>query len=487
MQDARNVRLWMIAVLACVVALVYWPSTAFLYQQWMDTASKTYTHGWLILVVCIVLVFRSRRELAAAPARPSRAALLALACVSAVWLVFYRGSIEGLEVPLLPLIFWLAVTATFGWSVGRLLLFPVAYFYFAVPIWYGGPLQRLTVVAMHSVLALTGPQAIISGDLIHIPNGTFEIEAGCSGLHYMIVGLAVAALYGEQRYEPWRTRWLQLGLMAALALLANWVRVYTIIQAGYLTNMQSHLVRHHYEFGWGVFAVALLVFFWLAPRLEPRTAAESVAAAPLPERDTAVGTGIAGFVATIAALVALPALGAAARLAHPAAPAGTAGPLDPVGAWRAVPVDDRSTWQPAFAGADELQRHAFGNAAGATVEVLTVLYRTQRQGAELVGETSSLFGDYLQPLTEQVVPGAAGAFREAEVVDRNDYRSLLWWRYQVAGRTLVRPFIQQLWYGLNATVWNPPSRLVALRTACREDCSSARDTLREFIAESDVR
>jgi len=493
MPAARYTRLWMIAALACVVALVYWPSTLFVYEKWIDADSKTYTHGWLILLVCIALVFRSRRELAGVPAHPSRAALLALACVSAIWLLFYRGSIESLEVSLQPLIFWLAITAAFGWYIGRLMLFPVAYFYFAVPVWdvINMPLQHLTVLAMRGALALTGPPALISGEVIHIPNGIFLIEGGCSGLHFMIVGLAVAALYGEQRHDPWRVRVRQLTLMAGLALLANWIRVFTVIQAGYLTDMQSYLVRvSHYGFGWCVFAVALLVFFWLAPMLEPpaaeSTGAESAGAAPLPERESAGRIQLAAFVATVATLVALPALSAAVRLAHPAPPAGTVGPLDPRGDWRAVPVDIRSAWLPVFAEADELKRQAFGNNAGATVEVLTVAYRTQRQGAELVGETSSIFGDDLQPLTERVVSDAAGAFREAEVVDRNDNLSLLWWRYQVAGRTLVRPFIQQLWYGLNATVWDPPSGLVALRTVCGEDCSSARGTLRQFVAESDV-
>ena len=52
--------------------------------------------------------------------------------------------------------------------------------------------------------------------------------------------------------------------MAVLSLLANWVRVYVIIEAGYLTNMQHYLVRvSHYWFGWGVFALALVGFFWL--------------------------------------------------------------------------------------------------------------------------------------------------------------------------------------------------------------------------------
>jgi hypothetical protein len=140
-----------------------------------------------------------------------------------------------------------------------------------------------------------------------------------------------------------------------------------------------------------------------------------------------------------------------------------------------------------FAGADELQRRAFGSSADDAVEVLGVAYRTQRQGAELVGETSSLTGEGLQVRAEQVVGSAAGPFGEAEVTDRTGARSLIWWRYQVAGRNLVRPFAQQLWYGINALVWQPPAGLVALRTPCHPDCGSARRTLQEFVAHSGMR
>jgi hypothetical protein len=142
---------------------------------------------------------------------------------------------------------------------------------------------------------------------------------------------------------------------------------------------------------------------------------------------------------------------------------------------------------PLFAAADVLKLQSFGNSAGDTVQVLRVGYQTQRQGAELVGETSSLVGEGLQPVAEQVVDSPAGAFREAEVIDVRHARSLIWWRYEVAGRKLVSPFVQQVWYGINAIAWNPSASLIGLRAACGADCNSARRTLRDFIASSDLR
>jgi hypothetical protein len=80
-----------------------------------------------------------------------------------------------------------------------------------------------------------------------------------------------------------------------------------------------------------------------------------------------------------------------------------------------------------------------------------------------------------------------GAFRESVVSDATGARSVIWWRYEVAGRKLVHPFAEQLWYGIDAIVWNPPASLIALHAACGADCNSARRALRAFIAGSDLR
>ncbi len=432
---------------------------------------------------------RSRSAIATAPARPSAVALLALAVCSFAWLVCYRASIQDLHITLQPAIFWLAVCAAFGFGVARLLIFPVAFFYLAEPslAQLTSALQELTVLAMRAVLSLTGPSAQISGALIHIPNGTFEIQEGCSGLHFMIVGIAVAALHGELRADPWKTRAAQLGFMAALALLGNWVRVYVVIQAGYLTNMHSSLLANHYWFGWGVFALALLVFFWVRGRLDPTLPPLESA----PQRAVAgelLPSEMGGMALALLVLVGLPGVSALLRAAHPAAPLEATVESAPRAPWAPALVDIHSSWQPVFAGAAREERHAFTN-ANETVEVFAVTYLAQRQGAKLFGAGSSLLGSQLQPLSRAVIAGPAGAFGETEVADQQfpHPRSLIWSRYETASREFVAPLLSQLWYGVHATVSNPAASLIAFRAACRPDCASARRTLQAFTASGAVR
>jgi exosortase len=491
-------RLALIAGLACTLALVCWPSSVIYADKWADTVNLGYTHGWLVLGICAWLIWRSRCQLAAARRQRSAWPFVLLAWAMLGWLVCYRASVEIVELPLVPVIFWLAVAAALGWAVARAVLFPAAFFCFAVPVWDPTLLRLVTIQAVHGMLRVTGPPAAFAGDVIKIPNGTFVIEEGCSGVHFMIVGLAVAALYGELERDPWRIRLRQLALIAVLAAIANWIRVYTVIEAGYLTDMRSYLVRvSHYGFGWCVFAVALIIFFWLAPYLRPGASVRSVGAAA-PEHATAAAApqelrlspDLIGFAGAVSLIVALPVASALARLAHPAGKAGAfvaaMSAADPPPRWHLLADPATSEWSPRFPGADETRRIDFADAAGRRIEVLTVTYREQRDGAELVGESSSLLGDRLEPRAEELINSGAGVFRETEVADRKQARSLLWWRYEVAGRQLVSPPLEQLWFGFNALFSRPPAQLIALRTTCGDDCGVARGVLSEFVASSGV-
>ena len=105
---------------------------------------------------------------------------------------------------------------------------------------------------------------------MHLAAGVFEVAGGCSGIHFLIVSLALATLYGEIGRDSLKVRLQLVALAAGLALLTNWLRVYIIIVAGHLTDMQHFLIREgHYNFGWMLFAGMMVVFFLLARRFAP--------------------------------------------------------------------------------------------------------------------------------------------------------------------------------------------------------------------------
>src|SRR5262249_23675076 len=164
----------------------------------------------------------------------------------------------------------------------------------------------------------------------------------------------------------------------------------TIIQAGYLTDMHSSLLRNHYWFGWGVFAVALVIFFYMTAKLLPESA--PVRAAPIRRTMTSWRADAPGVVLSIAVLAGLPRPSVLLRSVRPAVPIPDVMTADPP-SWTTALVDTDSSWQPRFNGADQQRRLAFtnsqGNSNGTIVEVYTVAYREQRQGAELIGSGST--------------------------------------------------------------------------------------------------
>ena len=138
---------------------------------------------------------------------------------------------------------------------------------------------------------------------------------------------------------------------------------------------------------------------------------------------------------------------------------------------------------PAFKRADATVHTILQNGSGSQVEVFAVTYAEQRQGAELVGGSSSLLGPHLKYDGEAEVDSGDGRFREYEALDPLGAHSLIWFRYEIGGRGFTSGLASQLWYGLRATVAHPSAALVAGRAECTPDCDSARHAL-GFLADS---
>lgn len=478
-----------LAALAAAAAIAFWPSLTGIADLWTHPERRTYQHGFVIAAIALWLLFRARHRIVEAAGPPSLTLLAGAAAGSLMWAVAVSAGLQVVHFLLWPAILWCAAGAALGWHAARVMFRPVAFLYFALPAWDALTplLQQATVVANEALGAAFGVPMMIDGTYVHIPEGSFEIAGGCSGLNYLIVGLAVAALLGEINGDPPRRRLLLLVLGAALAILSNWLRVFIIIYAGHVSNMTHYLVRvDHYNFGWVLYAFVLAVFFLIARRLpEPARAS-----APHRQAQGGGARSIAIAVA-LAALVAGPLL---AQVAAALSDRAAAGPqsvglreLDPDSSdrWAAAPAI--GDWVPVFPGADAESLAEFTSDAG-LVTVYTATYLMQSQGRELIGHASRVQGashGRFERLTRRAaVNDPAIAVVEGEWQEFGGGKSLLWWSYQVGGRHFARGLPAQLWYGA-ASLWKPPvSSVVVLRAACAKDCEAARRVLTSFAAEA---
>lgn len=478
-------RLFMIYGLWVVVALIYWPSSIGLNALWTNAPAETYTHGYLILLISLWLIYRDRKRLAAAPRQPAPLALVPLILLSAAWVWAWRSVLQEPHLMLLPLLLFTAIVAAYGWPLARRLAFPIGYLYFAMPVWSDINIYVQTLSAKVSALLIwiTGLPAFVEGDYVHLPAGIIEIARSCSGLHEFIVGLALATLYGKVAGEPMRRRLLWIAVMGVLSLVVNWVRIFTVLVAAYFSDMHSSLVAHHYWLGWWLFAGVFALFLWWAGR-EPQANDPKQGTRPPRSALSTLGQRSAWtvMIATLATLAVLPALAYGMDWAHssdnptlaitwPAAPNGWSGP-------QRVTSGD---WHPAFRQPSGESLARYTNASGESIETFTVAYRVQNQNAKLVSFWNHLLGGDtgLKRQSTHTVHTPSGAWQETLATDSTGQRSLIWSRYRVGNRLFVRPRLSQLWYGLRALVLRPPvSSLTALRAACVPDCAAARHNLR---------
>ena len=153
-----------------------------------------------MLLIAVVLLYRSRARIASAPVEPLPWVLAPLLLCSTAALIFWRAGIQELHLLLLPILIMLAVLAAFGKHVALAVAFPVTYLYFAMPAWnsLAAPLKSLTLGVISVGAPILGMPATVAGSFVSFPNDTtFEVVKECGGSVFLLQGLAVAALLGE--------------------------------------------------------------------------------------------------------------------------------------------------------------------------------------------------------------------------------------------------------------------------------------------------
>jgi EpsI family protein len=471
---------WLVGGLIAVAIMAYWPTSMALWSVLPLGGGQ----GFLVLALALWLLARARERVAVAPVRPMRWAILPLLACSVAALIFWKAGIQTLHLVLLPMLILLAVLAAFGPAVARAVAVPIGFLYFALPAWnlLAVPLQNLTLRVVSLLSHPLGMPATVAGSLVTFPGGaTFQVTPLCSGVGFLVQGLAVAVLLGELEHASMGRRLRLAGSMALVALAANWIRVLVTMQIGYKSGMRNVLAtRGHLLLGSLLFILVLALFVWAATRrpLPPKRA-------PMSTTATEQRRLLPGYLMSLAALTAAPLLvnllapprdvqAAGSELRLPAGRANWRGPTD---------ISD-GTWKPEFVGSHASWQVAYSDVSGHDVEVVAIGYTSQEQGRELVNEGNSLLGESgLRALTAQLVEFDGQPYVEQLVVDAQGHQSIIWSAYNIGGRSFTAPLLSQLWYGVRSLRGAPYSVLFAFRSECESEsaCAAARATLQTFV------
>ena len=461
-----------------LAAALYWPTTLEIADLWQDTVRRRYTHGWLVLAITVWLVWRDRAQLRVVGLSPPGAGWIVVAAGSLGWLVGFNSGLLAVTTLAMPLIILATIWAAGGWRLVRPVAFAVLFLYFALPAWelLNPVLQWLTAAVNLWLAVMVGIPVTMDEYVIHIPAGSFEIAGGCSGLHFLIVALAIATLQGQVDRDDWRTRCRLLALAGGLALVTNWLRVFIIIVAGHLTDMQHFLVKvDHYYFGWFLFAFALGLYFYIASRVPRRGAVETA-----PRTRVMASSRRRQALAVLAAGAAL-ALGPAWSMEESGGNGSDLWPPPPTVQGWSGPEIYLSDWRPVFANPDNEFLVAYYNESSGDVAAFRADYRSQRQGKELRGHRNSVVGPgYRLQASRQVdLRGETGSIPvlEQRALAADGRELLIWSLFAVDGRPDRMGLPGQLAYGIRSMLGAPTASVIALSAECRPDCARARAAL----------
>lgn len=235
-----------------------------------------YEHGRFIPPVIAVLLWRSRKAIAAAPRSSWRLGLWIMVFAVILFVLSARTMQVRLAAVGFPLIVWGFIAYVWGREVARHFIFPCFLFAFAIPV--PGLLQAtngLQIIATHiayGVSSLLGADIVMDGTTINPATagqwkegamaaegkGGLEIAGGCSGIRSLVALGFIAAIYGQFSQDK---LWKKIFLMAAsvpLAILANSLRVTTIVLLAEYYSVEFASKTYHNFSGFIFFPLGLV-------------------------------------------------------------------------------------------------------------------------------------------------------------------------------------------------------------------------------------
>lgn len=380
---------WRLApVLAASVAvlgvlLLYWPTADSIVAIWIR--SETFTHGFVVVPICVWLVWRRRESIAAIPARPWWPGLAFVFAAGALWLVTAVADVLGVKQFALAFMLQAAIVTVLGTQIARAAFFPLAFLLFAVPF---GEIFVPTLIdwtADFTVAALrwSGVPVYRESNLFIIPSGAWSVVEACSGIRYIIASVMIGTIYAAMSYRSARRRAMFIAAAILVPIVANWLRAYMIVMIGHLSNNKLAVGVDHIIYGWVFFGLVMLLLFWIGsfwqqdavppegPPL-PTNAPASAATAPMLFAAAVAAIAAAGVWVPLEAKVDHP-----ADLGKPAIPA-----IASTSGWDAAP-GALTDWKPRYRGYAAELRQAFSK-EGREVGVYVAYYRQQTKGSELI-------------------------------------------------------------------------------------------------------
>lgn len=255
-----------LALIWLLLGLMYADTVRAMWQLW--NGSETFAHAVLVPPISLWLVWRRRFDLAPLAPCPQPWLLLPIAAFALMWLLSQLVLVNAGTQFAWMAMFVLAVPAVLGLQVAGVILFPLLFLFFAVPIgeFLIQPMMDWTAHFTVAALRLTGIPVFREGNRFVIPSGSWSVVEACSGVRYLIASFMVGSLFAHLNYRSWRRRLLFMLVAVVVPIVANWVRAYVIVMLGHLSGNRLAVGVDHLIYGWVFFGVVVVLMFMIGAR-----------------------------------------------------------------------------------------------------------------------------------------------------------------------------------------------------------------------------
>lgn len=198
-----------------------------------------YEHGPLFPLIIAGLIFHRSKHLKAAIGQGSFWGLGVVVLGAMFYAAGYRTLQPRVAMGALPILLWGGAWFFWGWRLARMLLFPLFFFWLAIPLpsfqQATTQLQLLATSMAHHGAGLFGVETVVQGTAISSIHGGWEpleIAKGCSGIRSL---MALLMISGAWAYAADMALWKRVLLFLSafpLAIFGNSLRVTSIFVIG---------------------------------------------------------------------------------------------------------------------------------------------------------------------------------------------------------------------------------------------------------------
>jgi len=271
-----EVGLLVIAVELIYILFAYWGNRAnvamtsrslfvWIGRQWINGGGD-FSHGWIMPIISIGIVWMKRKELSAAISKQSYMGLLILLLSLALHWAALRAQQPRISLVAFVGVIWSVPFFLYGWGVARQLLFPAGYLLLCFTSYllmaFTLSLRLISCSISCGLLNGLGIASVRNGTAIYSAAAggfNFDVADPCSGLRSLVVMTALAAPYAYFTQKSQIKRWALFGASIPLAMMANIVRIVTIALVAEVFGKDFALSVYHDYSGFIVFAIATLL------------------------------------------------------------------------------------------------------------------------------------------------------------------------------------------------------------------------------------